>query len=316
LPPESFAGIFRARLAAVGRADYRYAGTPQTASQEGAIMTDPAPRPRPVARWRVLALLAAAALLAGCELATGTVRTASQLQDAGIRNPNLQYNNGVATLRYDADPNPLEARTEQDRAAAIIWRNLPFRIDRITVIADGSFPNRRDYPRALLEQELGPRPANLDRSVADIARRATLIAVAVALVLMVLVVVVIVLVMRAVRRRPTPQPAGAWPQGGAPQPWGQPGWGQPPPPGQQPWGQAPPPPPPQPWGQTPPQQSWGETPPGPPPVQPGPAEDWPAGAPRAEAPPRGPGDTQRLEPGPPPPSPPSPEEERGPTPPN
>jgi hypothetical protein len=319
LPPESFAGIFRARLAAVGRADYRYAGTPQTASQEGAIMTDPAPRPRPVARWRVLALLAAAALLAGCELATGTVRTASQLQDAGIRNPNLQYNNGVATLRYDADPNPLEARTEQDRAAAIIWRNLPFRIDRITVIADGSFPNRRDYPRALLEQELGPRPANLDRSVADIARRATLIAVAVALVLMVLVVVVIVLVLRAVRRRPTPQPAGAWPQGGAPQPWGQPGWGQPPapgqppPPGQQPWGQAPPPPP---WGQAPPQQSWGETPPAPPPVQPGPAEDWPAGAPRAEAPPRGPGDTQRLEPGPPPPPPPSPEEERGPTPPN
>ncbi|MFL5794841.1 MAG: hypothetical protein ACJ77H_12675 [Actinomycetota bacterium] len=204
-------------------------------------MTDPAPRPRTVARWRVLALLAAAALLAGCELATGTVRTASQLQDAGIRNPNLQYDNGVATLRYDADPNPLEARTEQDRAAAIIWRNLPFRIDRITVIADGSFPNRRDYPRALLEQELGPRPANLDRSVADIARRATLIAVAVALVLMVLVVVVIVLVMRAVRRRPTPQPAGVWPQGGAPQPWGQPGWGQPPP-GQQPWGQAPPPP--------------------------------------------------------------------------
>jgi hypothetical protein len=315
LPPESFAGIFRARLAAGGRADYRYARTPQTASQEGAIMTDPAPRPRTVARWRVLALLAAAALLAGCELATGTVRTASQLQDAGIRNPNLQYDNGVATLRYDADPNPLEARTEQDRAAAIIWRNLPFRIDRITVIADGSFPNRRDYPRALLEQELGPRPANLDRSVADIARRATLIAVAVALVLMVLVVVVIVLVMRAVRRRPTPQPAGAWPQGGAPQPWGQPGWGQPPP-GQQPWGQPPPPPPPQPWGQPRPQQSWGETPPQPPPVQPGAAEDWPTGAPRAEAPPRGPGDTQRLEPGPPPPSPPSPEEERGPTPPN
>jgi hypothetical protein len=314
LPPESFAGIFRARLAAGGRADYRYARTPQTASQEGAIMTDPAPRPRTVARWRVLALLAAAALLAGCELATGTVRTASQLQDAGIRNPNLQYDNGVATLRYDADPNPLEARTEQDRAAAIIWRNLPFRIDRITVIADGSFPNRRDYPRALLEQELGPRPANLDRSVADIARRATLIAVAVALVLMVLVVVVIVLVMRAVRRRPTPQAAGAWPQGGAPQPWGQPGWGQPPP-GQQPWGQPPPPPPPQPWGQPRPQQSWGETPPQPP-VQPGAAEDWPAGAPRAEAPPRGPGDTQRLEPGPPPPSPPSPEEERGPTPPN
>jgi hypothetical protein len=262
-------------------------------------MTDPAPRRRTVTRWPVLALLAAAILLAGCELATGTVRTATQLQDAGIRNPNLHYDNGVATLEYDADPNPLEARTEQDRAAAIIWRNLPFRIDRITVTADGGgFPSRRDYPRALLEQQLGPRPANLDRSVGDIARRATLIAVAVALVLLVLIVVVILLVVRAVRQRPTPQPAGAWTQGGAPQPWGQPGWGQPPPPpGNQPWG-PPPPPGPQPWGQPPAQP----TPP-PPPRQPPPAP-----------PPRGPGDTQRLEPGPPPPPPPAPED-RGPTPP-
>jgi hypothetical protein len=243
-------------------------------------MTRPVLRHPTVTRWRALALLAAAILLAGCELATGTVRTATRLQDAGISNPNLHYNDGVATLEYDADPNPLDARAEQDRAAAIIWRNLPFRIDRITVIGDGgAFPSRRDYPRALLEQQLGPRPAGLDRSVTDIARRATLIAVAVALVLMVLIVVVILLVMRAVRARPTPQPADAWAQGGAPQPWGQP------PPGQ-PWGQQPPPPPGQPWGQQP-QQT---------------------------APPPGPGDAERLEPGPAPPPP--PQEERGPTPPN
>jgi hypothetical protein len=255
-------------------------------------MTDRAPRRRAVTRWRALALLAAAVLLAGCELATGTVRTATELQHAGIRNPNLQYNGGVATLEFDADPNPLEARAEQDRAAAVIWRNLPFRIDRITVTANGgAFPSRRDYPRALLEQELGPRPANLDRSVSDIARRVTLIATAVALVLLVLVVVVVLLVVRAVRSRPTPQPAGAWAQGGAPQPWGQPGWGPPAPPAQ--------PPPGQPWGQPPPGQP---VPPGPPP--------WGQPPPPSTPPPRGPGDTQRLEPGPPPPSP----EEQGPTP--
>jgi hypothetical protein len=271
-------------------------------------MTDPAPRHRTVARWCALALLAAA-LLGGCELATGTIETASELQRAGIRNPNLQYDGGVATLTYDADPNPLEARAEQDRAAAIIWEHLPFRIDRITITADGgAFPTRRDYPRALLEQTLGPRPANLDRSVDDIARRATIIALAVALVLLLLIILVIVLVVRAVRRRPTPQPAGAWPQG-PPQPWGQPGWGQPPPPGQQPW--APPQPGQQPWAPPPP----------PPPTPSGgqpPAPDWP-GAPRPEAPPPqppgqpqkpGPGDTERLEPGTPPP------EERGPTPPS
>jgi hypothetical protein len=256
-------------------------------------MTDPASRHRRVTRWRALVLLAAAAaLLAGCDLATGTVRTATELREAGIRNPNLQYDGGVATLEYDADPNPLEARAEQDRAAEVIWENLPFRIDRIVVTADGgAFPSRREYPRELLERRLGPRSADLDRSVEDIARRATVIAVAVALVVLAVIILVIVLVVRAVRRRPSPQPAGAWPQGGTPQPWGQPGWG-PPPPGQPPWGQ-------QPWG--------GQAPP---PAQPGPAEDWPAGAPRPEAPPRGPGDTQRLEPGPPP------QEERGPTPPN
>jgi hypothetical protein len=159
----------------------------------------------------------AAALLAGCDLATGTVRTATELQRAGIDNPNLNYDGGTATLHYDADPNPLDARDEQDRAAAIIWRNLPFRVERIVITSDsGAFPARREYSRAELEQQLGPRPANLDRSVQDIARRATLIAGVVGLVVLVLIVLVIVLVVRAVRRRPPAQPAPAWPQGQAP----------------------------------------------------------------------------------------------------
>jgi hypothetical protein len=215
-------------------------------------MTDPAPRDRAVTRWRTLLLLAAVvAVLAGCELATGTVRTATELQDAGIRNPNLQYDGDVATLEYDADTNPLEARAEQDRAAEVIWRNLPFRIELITVAPRGGvLQDRRDYPRALLERRFGPRPANLDRSVSDIARRTAVIAVLIAVVLLVVAVVVIVLVVRAVRRQPTPQPAGAWPQAGPPQPWGPP----PPPPGAQP----PPPPP------------WGPPPPGPPPQAPPP----------------------------------------------
>jgi hypothetical protein len=291
-------------------------------------MTDPALRHRTVPRRRMLALLAVAAvLLAGCDLATGTVRTATELQKAGIDNPNLNYDGGTASLDYDADPNPLEARAEQDRAAAIIWNNLPFRIDRITIDAKGSdFPGRRVYPRALLEQQLGPRPANLDRSVSDIARRASLIAIVVALMVLVLIVVVVVLVVRAVRRQPAPQPAGGWPQGpgGGTQPWGQPGWGQPVPPGQQPWGQ-PAPPGQQPWGQPPPpaQQPWGGQPPvpdwpsgaprpegepAPPPQPPPPPASPPPSPPAAQPPARGPGDTQRLEPGPP-------GEEQGPVPP-
>jgi hypothetical protein len=278
-------------------------------------MTEPASRHRPATRWRALVLLVtAAALLAGCDLATGTVQTASELQEAGIRNPSLNYDGGTATLEYDADPNPLEARAEQERAAAVIWRNLPFRIEQITVTSDGgAFPSRRDYPRAVLEEQLGPRPADLDRSVEDIARRATLIAGVVALVLLLLIVLVIVLVVRAVRRRPAPQPAGAWAQGGAPQPWGQQGWGQqgwgqPPPPAQPPWNQ-----PPQPgYGQPPP--GYGQPPPGwaqPPPAAPA-APPSAASRPEAGPPVQGPGDTQRLDPDPPTPPP---QGERGPTPP-
>jgi hypothetical protein len=250
-------------------------------------MTEPASRHRPATRWRALVLLVtAAALLAGCELATGTVQTASELRDAGIRNPNLNYDGGTATLEYDADPNPLEARAEQERAAAVIWRNLPFRIEQITVTSNGgAFPSRRDYPRAVLEERLGPRPADLDRSVGDIARQATLIAGVVALVLLLLIILVIVLVVRAVRRRPAPQPAGAWVQGGAPQPWGQQGWGQPPPG----------------YGQPPP--GWAQPPPAAPAAPP---------RPEAEPPVRGAGDTQRLDPDPPSP----PRGEWGPTPPS
>ena len=292
-------------------------------------MKDPAPRHPTVTRWRTLVLVAmAAVVLAGCDLATGTVRTATELQRAGIDNPNLNYDGGTATLDYDADPNPLDARAEQDRAAEIIWRNLPFRIERIVITSDsGAVPIRRAYPRGLLEERLGPRPADLDRSVEDIARRATLIAGVVGLVVLVLIVLVIVLVVRAVRRRPA-QPAPAWSQDQGPQPWGQPG----PPPGQQPWGSQPgygqPPSPVWPQPPAPPQP-----PPAPAPQQPGPAgagDDWPSAAPRPEAapgpggaprpegatppggqaapPPRGPGDTQRLEPEPP-------DEQHGPTPP-
>jgi hypothetical protein len=262
-------------------------------------MTEPASRHHPATRWRALVLLVtAAALLAGCELATGTVKTASELQKAGIRNPNLNYDGGTATLEYDADPNPLEARAEQERAAAVIWRNLPFRIEQITVTSNGgAFPSRRDYPRAVLEEQFGPRPADLDRSVGDIARQATLIAGVVALVLLLLIILVIVLVVRAVRRRPAPQPAGAWVQGGAPQPWGQQGWGQPPPPAQPPWNQ-------------PARPGYGQPPPGW--AQPPPAAPAAPPRPEAEPPVRGAGDTQRLDPDPPSP----PRGEWGPTPPS
>jgi hypothetical protein len=199
-------------------------------------MTRPGLRAGMRGRLRLVAVaVAAVLLLAGCDLATGTVRTATELRDAGIANPDLQYNNGDARLEYDPAAGPVERLREQDRAAEVIWRNLPFRLDRITVVARdrGGLLDQREYPRAVLEARFGPRPAGLDRSPTEIARRVLLWASLAGLLVLLAVVLIIVLVVRAVRRRPSPQPAGAWrqpppqqPWGRPQQPWGQPGYGQ------------------------------------------------------------------------------------------
>jgi hypothetical protein len=243
--------------------------------------------PGRLGRLRLLAVaVAAVVLLAGCDLATGTVRTATELQDAGIRNPDLQYNDGEARLEYDPTTAPLERLREQDRAAEVIWLNLPFRVDGITVAARdrSDLIGERSYSRAVLEARFGPRPAGLDRSPGDIARRVLLWASFAGLLLLAAVILIIVLVVRAVRRRPPPQPAGAWQQPPPQQPWGQPGYGQ------QGWGQQPPPA----WPQQPApgQQTQPQWPQQPAPGQPPPQQAWgPAGSggqapPEGEAPPR------------------------------
>jgi len=286
-------------------------------------MTNPGPRTGVRAHLRLLAVVVAAvALLAGCDLATGTVRTATELRDAGIRNPDLQYDNGVARVEFDPAGGPAEALREGNRAAEVIWRNLPFRVDRITVTARGqdSLFAQRTYARADLEARFGPRPAGLDQSPGDIARRVLLWASIAGLLLLLLVVLIIVLVVRAVRRRPPPQPAGAWQQPPPAQPWGQPGYGQQPsaPPS---WGQ--------PGGEQQtqpqwPQQAWGQPgygqqtePQWPHPAQQrpgagewGPSPEQQGGAPEGEPPPRQPGQAR-----PPEGEAPSEERDQGPVPP-
>jgi hypothetical protein len=196
-------------------------------------MTNPAPRNGAATRRRWLALFAVSmVLLAGCEFATGTVRTVTELRDAGIRNPNLQFDNGVARLEYDSSTGPLDRRAEQDRAAEVMWRNLPFRVDEISVRSrgDGFLDTQRTYPRPALESMFGPRPAGLDREPGDVARRALLWVTVGGLLVLLAVVLIIVLVVRAVRRRPSPPPAGygqpSWGPGSGQQPPTWPGYGQ------------------------------------------------------------------------------------------
>ena len=296
-------------------------------------MTNPGPRAGVRGHLRLLAVVVTAVvLLAGCDLATGTVRTATELRDAGIRNPDLQYDNGVARVEFDPTGGPAEALREGNRAAEVIWRNLPFRVDRITVTARGqdSLFAQRSYSRSDLEARFGPRPAGLDQSPGDIARRVLLWASIAGLLLLLVVVLIIVLVVRAVRRRPPPQPAGTWQQQPPAQPWGQPGYGQQPPaqPGygqqaapQQPWGQpgsgqqTQPQWPQQPWGQ--PGYGQQTEPQWPHPAQQrpgagewGPSPEQQGGAPEGEPPPRQPGQAR-----PPEGEAPSEERDQGPVPP-
>jgi hypothetical protein len=280
-------------------------------------MRNPGPRAGARGHLRLLAVVVAAvALLAGCDLATGTVRTATELRDAGIRNPDLQYDNGVARVEFDPAGGPAEGLREQQRAAEVIWRNLPFRVDRITVTARGqdSLFAQRTFSRAELEARFGPRPAGLDHSPGDIARRVLLWASIAGLLLLLIVVLIVVLVVRAVRRRPPPQPAGAWQQQPSPQPWGRPGYGQqatPP----QPWGQpgygqpTQPQWPQPPGGQQPPAQPWGQPgygqqaePQWPQPAEQrpgagewGPSPEQPGPPPEGEPPPRQPGQARPPE---------------------
>jgi hypothetical protein len=232
-------------------------------------MHPPSPTRR-AARWRWLAVACVAALaLTGCDFATGTVRTLNELRQAGIRNPDLRVNNRAAELTYDSGVGPLQRAVEQDRAAQVIWENLPFELQVITVRSrgDGLFDTPRSYPRTVLEARFGPRPPGLDRSPGDVGRRVAIGLAIGGLIVLLAVILIIVLVVRATRRRPAVQPAGGWPGGQ------QPGYGQPPgygPPGWPPQGQ------PGGWGQ-PGGQAW--PPPG--------AErwdDWPSGAPEPGAP--------------------------------
>ena len=79
---------------------------------------------------RVVLLAMAAALLAGCDLATGPCGPRPSSRRPAFVTRTSTTTGARPPSTYDADPNPLEARAEQDQAAAIIWSNLPFRIDR------------------------------------------------------------------------------------------------------------------------------------------------------------------------------------------
>src|SRR4051812_5718246 len=124
-------------------------------------------------RWRRWSLVAAALVVAVAVASCGTLRSAARtrraLRDEGVRAAGVSARgkNGVTTLVVR--PHSSTSPVTHDRAAEIVWRTFDYRVDRIQVITtNGS----RDYPRFVLEHELGPRPAGFDRRTvgSDFAR--------------------------------------------------------------------------------------------------------------------------------------------------
>lgn len=222
------------------------------------------PTRKRTARWLCLAAVAAV-LLAGCGTAVGYANTLLKLEEAGINGADLSSGGDEVSLAYDSTQEPGDALVaEEDRAAEVIWRNLPLRFSMLQVDPRVVGASPQVYSREELQSRFGPRPSGLDQSSGDIEQdarntfRTIIIGAAIGFaVLLALVILVIVLVVRAARKRRPPAPTAGWPAapGGPQAPWPQqPGYG--PPPDQQ-WGaqgQVPaaapyPPPPPSAYGQ-------------------------------------------------------------------
>jgi hypothetical protein len=158
-------------------------------------------------------LILAVALLAGCSLIEGSAQTATQLKNAGFTSPQLSVQGGdQATLLADqASPT-----ATPDRAAEIIWKNLPVRVNSIVVTVPKS-GQPKTFSRADLQAAYGDRPATLDNPEKSVAGFGVglLIAGSVCCLLLVgLVVLVVVLVLRSRRRRRQQNPYGQPPFGG------------------------------------------------------------------------------------------------------
>jgi hypothetical protein len=218
----------------------------------------------------VVALVAVAAI-AGCSTIEAFTDLSSALRAEGFTDIEVTVGGGdpvVLVVNADA-PSGSTTSEALDDATEIVWTTFPRRFEVLQLTVDGE---RRRLGYDEIEEDLGARPARLDRTdLTDEVTRLSLglIVGLVATVILILLVVGVVLLVVSRRRRrrgvmggPPPAGVAAWaPPVGAAGPGAQhPGWG--PPTGWPPTGAGPPPPgwfPPPGWVPPP-----GWAPPGPP----------------------------------------------------
>lgn len=177
-----------------------------------------------------LVLCAALLLMAGCGVVRGSVSTVRALDDAGFGIPDVQLEPGDSLrVTVEKDTEDLDAAAAD--AAAVVWHNLPFRIEHLEVTCNNGYGGRGTYQadRAEMEGRFGARDPALDKGVQASDTRTILVVVAVLiggglLVLVSIVILIVVLIRRSRRRNRPPGPPGP--------PGPPPAWvTQPPPPG-------------------------------------------------------------------------------------
>ena len=168
-------------------------------------------------RAPTLALAAVLGLVvatAGCGAVRGLLDTERALRRAGFERVHITVDNRGPedTVQVTAR----QARVHEDPdgiVAGIVWREFPFRFDRVNVFVTSVSP--RSYTREELEGRFGPRAARLDRrSLEDSIRRTGLVVLVVIAVaffgFLAIVAVTIVLVVRAQRKRRGALQTGPW----------------------------------------------------------------------------------------------------------
>jgi hypothetical protein len=179
---------------------------------------------------RLAAALLVALLATGCGAIDALLDTEQALEDAGFRNPSLDWysENGVERLvvSWRASAETEEALTEESlQAAGVLWRKAPIyfdvaETDPSVLFATDAFSTRRTFARTDLERAFGPRPEGLDQSAADLFNvRGILIGVAAVVTLgLALIVLIIVLLVRSGRRRRAAAAYGYYGSWGPPPP--------------------------------------------------------------------------------------------------
>ncbi len=212
-------------------------------------------------KWgRLAVVLMLAVVLGGCAMLSAERTTRSKLKGAGYdATLSVDETNGFTTATVGLRRAPADPEAAPERAACIVWKSFPYRIDAVSI--SGAVSDM--FLRSDLVQACGPRPAGYDdktigSTFLQIGKGVAIGAGIGCLALVVAGVVLgVVLLRRSRRRRASPSPPGYGgsppagyppPPGGGyaapPTPYGAPpaglpAWGSPPPIDPPPWGPQP-----------------------------------------------------------------------------